>query len=73
MKMRNLKIKYCQTEEEWNAACYFRQHYFFDKAGLQDHYTWTFDHPQHEHFFYILMIKLSVMYISSFGKICEQQ
>ena len=38
------------TTREWNTARHFRQFYFFDKVGLSDPYTWTFDHDAHVHF-----------------------
>lgn len=38
------------TTREWEAARHFRQFYFFDKAGLSDPYTWTFEDPKHIHF-----------------------
>lgn len=48
----NIKISTCQllSPSEWETATSFRQHYFFDKAGLADPYTWTFIHPEHLHF-----------------------
>ncbi len=40
----------CTDAEEWNAAKYFRQKYFFGKANINDSYHWTFNHPNHVHF-----------------------
>ncbi len=45
-RVRMLK---CSDDEEWNAAKHFRQKNFFDKANISDPYTWTFNHPEHEH------------------------
>ncbi|MBI2786842.1 MAG: GNAT family N-acetyltransferase [Legionella longbeachae] len=45
-----LRIVQALTTREWSAARHFRQYYFFDKAGLSDPYTWTFDHKDHVHF-----------------------
>ena len=44
-----LRFVLCVHHKEWSAAKMFRQKYFFDKVSIQDPYTWTFDHPQHEH------------------------
>lgn len=38
------------TTREWEATKHFRQLYFFDRAGLSDPYTWTFEDPKHIHF-----------------------
>lgn len=45
-----LRMVKALTTREWNAVRHFRQFYFFDKAGLSDPYTWTFDHEAHVHF-----------------------
>lgn len=45
-RVRMLK---CTHYAEWEAAKAFRQSYFFTPAGIQDPYTWTFDHPEHLH------------------------
>ncbi|KTD53454.1 glutamate rich protein GrpB [Legionella santicrucis] len=45
-----LRMVKALTTREWNAARHFRQFYFFDKAGLSDPYTWTFEHEAHVHF-----------------------
>lgn len=45
-RVRMLK---CTHYAEWEAAKKFRQDFFFTPAGIQDPYTWTFDHPEHLH------------------------
>lgn len=40
----------CTHHNEWDAAKKFRKKYFFDKVPMDDPYTWTFDHKDHEHF-----------------------
>lgn len=45
-----LRMVKALTNAEWSAVRHFRQFYFFDNAGLQDPYTWTFEHPDHVHF-----------------------
>ncbi|HAT1867318.1 TPA: GNAT family N-acetyltransferase [Legionella pneumophila] len=45
-----LRIVKTLTMREWNTARHLRQFYFFDKAGLSDPYTWTFEHDAHVHF-----------------------
>lgn len=47
-----LCLRFCTHYEEWEAAKKFRQHYFFDGAGIVDPYTWTFDHKEHVHFIF---------------------
>lgn len=37
------------TQQEWDAVKSMRQRYFFDAAGIQDPYTWTFEHDAHFH------------------------
>lgn len=44
-----LRMLKCNDETEWKAAKAFRQKYFFDKVPVSDPYTWTFNHPDHEH------------------------
>ena len=46
----NVIINFCLHDSEWDAAKHFRQTYFFDKAQVDDPYTWTFDHRDHAHF-----------------------
>jgi GNAT superfamily N-acetyltransferase len=45
-----LRMVKALTTREWSSVRHFRQFYFFDKAGLSDPYTWTFDHDAHVHF-----------------------
>ncbi|WP_035892672.1 GNAT family N-acetyltransferase [Legionella oakridgensis] len=45
-----LRMVKALTAREWNKVRHFRQFYFFDKAGLSDPYTWTFEHDVHVHF-----------------------
>lgn len=45
-----LRVVKALTTQEWDKARHFRQFYFFDKAGLSDPYTWTFEHDAHVHF-----------------------
>jgi GrpB-like predicted nucleotidyltransferase (UPF0157 family)/aminoglycoside phosphotransferase (APT) family kinase protein/GNAT superfamily N-acetyltransferase len=45
-----LRVVKALTPREWTAARHFRQTNFFDKVNMADPYTWTFNHPQHEHF-----------------------
>ena len=44
-----LRVVSALTTREWDAARHFRQFYFFDKVGLSDPYTWTFEHEAHAH------------------------
>jgi GNAT superfamily N-acetyltransferase len=34
---------------EWDAAKHLRNKYFFIPGGMEDPYTWTFEHPDHAH------------------------
>lgn len=34
---------------EWQAVKHFRNTYFFEPYGIDDPYTWTFDHQEHAH------------------------
>lgn len=45
-----LRVVKALTTREWDKVRPFRQFYFFDKAGLSDPYTWTFEHDAHIHF-----------------------
>jgi GrpB-like predicted nucleotidyltransferase (UPF0157 family)/GNAT superfamily N-acetyltransferase len=45
-----LRIVKALTPREWKAVRHFRQSYFFDKIGISDPYTWTFEHDAHVHF-----------------------
>lgn len=42
-RFNGLRMVKALTTQEWNAVRHFRQFYFFDKAGVSDPYTWTFD------------------------------
>jgi GrpB-like predicted nucleotidyltransferase (UPF0157 family)/GNAT superfamily N-acetyltransferase len=44
-----LRMLKCNDQMEWNAAKYFRDTYFFSPLGIDDPYTWTFNHPEHAH------------------------
>lgn len=44
-----LRVVKALTPREWNVVRHLRQDYFFDKAGLGDPYTWTFEHEAHVH------------------------
>jgi GrpB-like predicted nucleotidyltransferase (UPF0157 family)/GNAT superfamily N-acetyltransferase len=37
------------TSREWQSAKHFRDTYFFDPHGIEDPYTWTFNHEEHAH------------------------
>ena len=39
----------CTHTLEWAAAKYFRDTYFFGPHGIEDPYTWTFNHEEHAH------------------------
>jgi len=39
----------CTHTLEWEAAKHFREHYFFGPHGIDDPYTWTFNHKEHAH------------------------
>jgi GrpB-like predicted nucleotidyltransferase (UPF0157 family)/GNAT superfamily N-acetyltransferase len=39
----------CTHTLEWAAAKYFRDTYFFGPHGIEDPYTWTFNHEDHAH------------------------
>jgi GrpB-like predicted nucleotidyltransferase (UPF0157 family)/GNAT superfamily N-acetyltransferase len=39
----------CTHRSEWAAAKHFRDTYFFDPHGIEDPYTWTFNHIDHAH------------------------
>lgn len=44
-----LRILPCLTDIEWQAAKTYRQKCFFDKVSVDDPYTWTFNHKDHQH------------------------
>jgi GNAT superfamily N-acetyltransferase len=37
------------TSREWQSAKHFRDTYFFGPHGIEDPYTWTFNHEEHAH------------------------
>ncbi len=39
----------CTYVKEWDAVKYFRDTYFFGPYGIEDPYTWTFEHKEHAH------------------------
>jgi GrpB-like predicted nucleotidyltransferase (UPF0157 family) len=39
----------CTHTLEWQAAKHFRDTYFFGPYGIDDPYTWTFNHEEHAH------------------------
>lgn len=45
-----LRILKCNDETEWQAAKHLRNTYFFGPHGIEDPYTWTFNHKSHVHF-----------------------
>jgi len=45
----DIRIRKCKADNEWRAAQYFRNKYFFDPLGIDDPYTWTFKHEDHVH------------------------
>ncbi len=45
-RIRTLK---CNDNTEWAAAKHFRDTYFFGLHGIEDPYTWTFNHQEHDH------------------------
>ncbi len=49
MITKNIKIIRINDETEINAAKYFRNKYFFTPHGINDPYTWTFNHQEHVH------------------------
>jgi GrpB-like predicted nucleotidyltransferase (UPF0157 family) len=46
---QGLCMRLCTHFDEWKAARYFRQKYFFDNVPIADPYTWTFDQLDHAH------------------------
>jgi len=48
-QFEGLSLAFCMHVNEWESAKAFRQREFFDKAGIQDPYTWTFEHSDHVH------------------------
>lgn len=39
----------CMFDSEWETVRKLRRQYFFEPAGIEDPYTWTFQHPDHSH------------------------
>ena len=44
-----LRVVKALTPTEWNSAKHFRDTYFFGPHGIEDPYTWTFNHSEHAH------------------------
>ncbi len=44
-----LRMLKCNDDKEWAAAKHFRKYYFFGPYGIEDPYTWTFNHESHAH------------------------
>lgn len=44
-----LRVVKSLTPREWAAAKHFRDTYFFGPHGIEDPYTWTFNHEEHAH------------------------
>ena len=47
---KRLRFVICTHRAEWVAAKHFRNKYFFEPNKIEDPYTWTFDHKDHQHF-----------------------
>lgn len=45
----NIQILTCDDISEWKIAKDFRNNYFFNPIGIDDPYTWTFNHKEHVH------------------------
>jgi GNAT superfamily N-acetyltransferase len=45
-----LRMVRCTHQSEWEMAKKLRNKYFFSPLGIDDPYTWTFDHEEHVHF-----------------------
>jgi GrpB-like predicted nucleotidyltransferase (UPF0157 family) len=45
-----IRIMRCTHYAEWDTAKKLRQKYFFGPLGINDPYTWTFEHKDHVHF-----------------------
>ncbi|MBY0377722.1 MAG: hypothetical protein K2Q33_04070 [Gammaproteobacteria bacterium] len=51
MSIDKITMRQCHAAVDvWDAAKHFRQKYFFGPAGIDDPYTWTFNHLKHAHF-----------------------
>jgi GrpB-like predicted nucleotidyltransferase (UPF0157 family) len=44
-----LRVVKALTPREWDSIKHFRNKYFFSPHGIEDPYTWTFNHQQHIH------------------------
>lgn len=44
-----LRVVKALTPTEWAATKHLRQKYFFGPHGVEDPYTWAFEHPEHVH------------------------
>ncbi|HLD95586.1 MAG TPA: GNAT family N-acetyltransferase [Alphaproteobacteria bacterium] len=55
---QRLCLRFCTHYAEWDKAKELRQKYFFDPDGVQDPYTWTFNHKDHLHFIFYKGIEL---------------
>lgn len=44
-----IRMLKCNDNTEWAAAKHFRDTYFFGPHGIEDPYTWTFNHEEHAH------------------------
>ncbi|MBA3239055.1 MAG: GNAT family N-acetyltransferase [Parachlamydiaceae bacterium] len=44
-----IRMQKCTHYSEWEMAKKLRNTYFFDPLGLEDPYTWTFNHNDHVH------------------------
>ena len=44
-----IRMLKCNDNTEWAAAKHFRDIYFFGPHGIEDPYTWTFNHEEHAH------------------------
>jgi GNAT superfamily N-acetyltransferase len=49
MHLREDQFRLCTHTAEWAAAKHFRDTYFFGPYGIEDPYTWTFNHEKHAH------------------------
>ena len=46
---KQVRMLKCNDDTEWAAAKHFRAYYFFNPRGIEDPYTWTFNHKDHTH------------------------
>lgn len=44
-----IRMLKCNDNTGWAAAKHFRDTYFFGPHGIEDPYTWTFNHEEHAH------------------------